>query len=240
MPDPNQNVQAGVFGSADMSTWFRRFSPALPSFCRPVLLAVTQKRSSMLRDGDIAMAGRISLGSRQGSYTATAMWFHWITALFMASILPIAWVMTNMSDGNAWRGLLYTLHKSIGLTIITVVVLRLIWRATHPAPPLSGRVGTAVAVLARANHWLLYAVLLVMPISGYLLSATGKFPISYFGLFTVPGLGVHPLLRHTATTVHLVGQWFVYGLVVLHLLGTSYHVVIARDGTLERMLPEQA
>ncbi len=176
---------------------------------------------------------------RRGRYTPTAMWFHWITALLMASILPIAWVMTNMGDNNPWEGLLYTLHKSIGLTIIAVVVLRLVWRATHPAPPLAGRAGAAVALLARTNHWLLYAVLLVMPVSGYLLSATGRFPTSYFGLFTVPGLGPHPALHRTATSVHLLGQWFVYALVVLHLLGTSYHVVIARDGTLERMLPKQ-
>ena len=176
---------------------------------------------------------------RPDSYTATAMWFHWITALLMASILPIAWVMTNMGDNNAWRGLLYTLHKSIGLTIIALVVLRLSWRAAHPAPPLAGRSGAAIALLARTNHWLLYAVLLAMPASGYLLSATGRFPTSYFGLFTVPGLGSHPALHQAATTVHLIGQWFVYALVALHLLGASYHVVIARDGTLERMLPRQ-
>lgn len=186
------------------------------------------------------MASEIDAGPRQLHYTATAMWFHWITALFMASILPIAWVMTSMDHDDAWRGLLYTLHKSIGLTIIAVVALRLIWRASHPAPPLAGRAGAPLALLARTNHWLLYAVLLAMPISGYLLSATGKFPISYFGLFTVPGLGDHPVLRHAATTVHLVGQWFVYALVALHLLGTSYHIVIARDRTLERILPEQA
>ena len=186
------------------------------------------------------VASTAKFAPNQGRYTATAMWFHWITALLMASILPIAWVMTNMGDGNAWRGLLYTLHKSIGLTIVAVVVVRLIWRASHPAPPLAGRAGAALAVLARTNHWLLYATLLAMPISGYLLSATGKFPISYFGLFTVPRLGNHPELRHVATAVHLIGQWFVYALVALHLLGTSYHVVLARDGLLERMLPEQA
>ena len=185
------------------------------------------------------MPTKLASGRQEGGYTATAMWFHWITALLIASILPIAWVMTNMDHGNAWRGLLYTLHKSIGLTIVAVIALRLLWRATHPAPPLAGRAGTAVAALARTNHWLLYAVLLAMPVSGYLLSATGRFPISYFGLFTVPGIGDHPALRHTATSVHLIGQWVVYALVVLHLLGTSYHVVIARDGTLGRMLPKQ-
>ena len=179
-------------------------------------------------------------GTMRRSYTAGAMWLHWITVLLMAAILPIAWVMTNMAHENAWRGLLYTLHKSIGLTIIALVVVRLVWRATHPAPPLAGRTGRVVAALARTNHWLLYAVLLAMPVSGYLQSATGRSPVSYFGLFTVPGIGVHPALHHAAASVHLVGQWFVYGLVMLHLLGTSYHVVVARDGTLERMLPEQA
>ena len=173
------------------------------------------------------------------AYTATAMWFHWITAALMAAILPIAWVMTNMGDGNAWSGLLYTVHKSLGLTIVAIVVLRLAWRASHPAPPLAGRAGAAVALLAKTNHWLLYTILLVMPISGYLLSATGKHPISYFGLFDVPLLGPAPALHQVATSVHLIGQWFVYGLVALHLLGTSYHVVVTRDGTLQRMLPEQ-
>ena len=73
------------------------------------------------------------------AYTATAMAFHWLTAALMAAILPIAWVMTNMGDDNAWSGLLYTTHKSLGLTIVAIVVLRLAWRASHPAPPRAGR-----------------------------------------------------------------------------------------------------
>lgn len=173
------------------------------------------------------------------AYTATAMWFHWITAALVAAILPIAWVMTNMGDHNPWSGLLFTVHKSLGLTIVAIVVLRLAWRASHPAPPLAGRAGAAVAMLARTNHWLLYAILLVMPISGYLLSATGKNPISYFGLFDVPVIGPAPALHRAAIGVHLIGQWFVYAFVALHLLGAGYHVAVARDGTLERMLPEQ-
>ncbi len=182
----------------------------------------------------LGSAGRIG-----AAYTESAMWFHWVTAILMALIVPIAWVMTNLPEHAPIGGLLYMLHKSLGLTILAIVVLRLGWRARHPAPPLSGRVGAVIALTARASHWLLYAVLLAMPVSGYLLTATSNHPLSYFDLFAVPKIGDVPWLHRSATSVHLIGQWAVYALVVLHLLGTAYHVVVARDGTLDRMLPRQ-
>ncbi len=172
-------------------------------------------------------------------YTAAAMAFHWITALLIAAILPIAWVMTSLPDEDPTGRTLRRAHASIGLPALASVVVRLAGRATHPAPPRGARAGPLVALLARANHWLLYAVLLVMPISGYLWSATGKHPIPYFALFDVPVIGPSPWLHEAAGNVHVVGQWFVYALVVLHLLGVAYHVVVARDGVLNRILPAQ-
>ena len=157
----------------------------------------------------------------------------------MALILPIAWVMTSMAENNPKSGFFFMLHKSIGLTILAIVIARLAWRATHPAPPLEHRTNPAIALLAQVNHWLLYAILLIMPVSGYILSATAKYPTTWFDLFTVPAIGTMPRLHDAAEGVHVIGQWFVYAFVLLHMLGVAYHVVVKRDGLLNRILPEQ-
>jgi cytochrome b561 len=176
-----------------------------------------------------------------GGYTRTAQALHWITAALMSAVLPIAWVMVNMPESAHFRGLLFTLHKSVGLTIVALVAVRIAWRAKHPAPPLDD-VGLArwEKVAAIASHWMLYVVLVGMPISGYLLDAAGGYPISYFGLFSVPLLPKSPALSSAATWVHVaVGQWLVYTLVFLHVAATVWHVSIRRDGVLDRMLPPQ-
>jgi cytochrome b561 len=83
-------------------------------------------------------------------------------------------------------------------------------------------------------------VLIGMPVSGYLLDATSGYPISYFGLFSVPVLSNSPAFASAATWVHVVvGQWVVYSLILLHVAATVWHVSLRRDGVLDRMLPEQ-
>jgi cytochrome b561 len=174
-------------------------------------------------------------------YTLTAQALHWITAALMFIVLPIAWVMMNMPETAHMRGLLFTLHKSVGLSIVMLVAIRLTWRAMHSAPPLTGRLGRWEKRAAIVSHWMLYVILIGMPISGYLLDATGGYPISYFGLFSVPVLPKSPALANLATWVHVaVGQWLVYALILLHLAATVWHVSVRRDGVLNRMLPEQA
>jgi cytochrome b561 len=174
-------------------------------------------------------------------YTLTAQALHWITAALMFTVLPIAWVMMNMPETAHMRGLLFTLHKSVGLSIVMLVAIRLAWRVIHPAPPLAGRLGRWEKGAAIVSHWMLYAILIGMPVSGYLLCATGGYPISYFGLFSVPVLPKSPALANLATWVHVtVGQWLVYALILLHLAATVWHVSVRRDGVLNRMLPEQA
>ena len=174
-------------------------------------------------------------------YTATAQALHWVTAALMFTVLPLAWVMVNMAEGAPASGLLYTLHKSVGLTILALVAVRLAWRARHPAPPLPGRSARWEAASASASHWLLYLILVGMPVSGYLLSAAGGHPTTYFGLFTLPGLPKDDALARAAYWTHVaVGQWLAYALILLHLGATVWHVAVLRDTVLDRMLPEQA
>lgn len=184
--------------------------------------------------------GGTTLDAPSRRYTATAQGLHWLTALLFVAILPVAWHMTMLERTDPTRESWFTVHKSLGLTILALAVIRLAWRALHPPPLLPGTMSRVEEWLAMASHWLLYAILLAMPISGYLLSAAGGHPVSYFGLFDVPALVPQsPILSKAGATFHILGQWAVYGLVGLHVLATAWHIAVKRDGVLDRMLPEQ-
>ena len=186
-------------------------------------------------DGAVAAAAAPSK-----RYTATAQALHWVVAALMFTVVPLAWVMVNMPRTAPSREWLYTLHKSVGITILMLVAVRLAWRAWHPAPPLPGRMAVWERRMAHASHWLLYAILIGMPVSGYVLSATGTSGVPYFDLFKLPALPRDPAVNEAARWLHAaIGQWLVYALIVLHLLATAWHAVVRRDGVLDRMLPEQ-
>jgi cytochrome b561 len=170
-------------------------------------------------------------------YNPVSQALHWLTALLALAILPLAWVAISLPNGEA-KGTFFVLHKSVGFTIFAIVVIRIVWRMIHPAPadPAAPR---ALEVIARINHWLLYAVFLLMPVSGYLLSAFAGRSTPYFWLFTIPGFEKNEPVSKAFEAAHVAGQFAVYLLVALHVAGTVWHLVVRRDGLLERMLPVQ-
>ncbi len=176
---------------------------------------------------------------RATRYSALGQLFHWVSALLMFAVLPLAWAMIVIARDNPNRETLYTIHKSIGVTILALTALRLGWRAVHPAPPLPASMAVWEKFLARASHWALYAAMVLMPASGYVLSSAGGHPVSYFGLFTLPALPQNRALAQAADWVHVMGQWAVYALIVLHVAATVFHLLVRRDGVLDRMLPAQ-
>ncbi|SDR41022.1 cytochrome b561 [Rhizobiales bacterium GAS113] len=171
-------------------------------------------------------------------YTPLAQALHWVTALLAFAILPIAWVMQAMSRGPQ-REALVTIHRSLGVTILALIAIRMLWRAGHPAPAASGRHGVFLRVAAEAGHWLLYAIFIVMPVSGYILSAAGGHTVPFFGLVDLPALPDNRALSEAARFVHNTTSWAVYALVATHIGAAAWHVAVFRDGTLERMLPAQ-
>ena len=172
-------------------------------------------------------------------YSPAMQALHWVTALLMFAVLPLAWAMVEAPRTDPGRELLYTLHKSIGVTILALAAIRLLWRVSRPVPAEPASIPRWMALGGRASHWLLYAVLFAMPISGYLLSTAGGNPVSYFGLFDLPSFPKNPDLQSTARSVHLTLQWAVYALIVLHVAATAFHVAIRKDGLLDRELPPQ-
>ncbi len=164
--------------------------------------------------------------------------FHWLIVLLILCLAIVGLTMDELPKTPKYFWV-YTLHKSTGITVLVLVLLRLGWRlyAGTPAPvPGTPRWQERIASL---THWLLYALILAMPLSGWLYdSASGLRPFNYFGLFPMPKL-VAPdeALSELAHDAHETLFWVLVLLVAVHAAAAFYHHLFQRDATLARMLP---
>ncbi len=140
----------------------------------------------------------------------------------------------NTSTGES----LLLWHRSVGVVVLAAMLFRLIWRRRHRPPPLPPSVPPLAAALAHATHRSLDAILIAMPLAGYVGAAAAGHRVSLFGLVSLPPLLPEDLrLSQAATAIHLAGQYLFYFLVVLHVAGALYHAARRGDGVFERMLP---
>ncbi len=138
-------------------------------------------------------------------------------------------------------------HKSIGLTVLALSILRLVWRLINPVPPLPRGMGTFTRGLAHASHFLLYFAIIVIPLSGWLMVSASSFGLGtpFFGLFHVPDapfLSTLPrALKHpyheAFETVHVYVAWATIVLIPIHILAALYHQFLRGDDVLKRMTP---
>ncbi len=173
----------------------------------------------------------------QTRYGAVAIGLHWLIAAALVALYWIGWTMTDLDLGPD-KLRLYALHKSIGLTVLLGVVVRLLWRVTHTPPSLPADVAPWQKTVSAITHWSLYALLLLIPLSGWLLNGTTGFPIAWFGTFAVPNLiSADAGWKDTAAMVHELFGKFLLALVALHVAGALHHHFVLRDAVLTRMLP---
>lgn len=165
--------------------------------------------------------------------------FHWISAALLVAIGGIGLYMTGMRNGID-RIEMYALHKSLGLTLLAVVLLRLLWRHTHETPgPVDGMHRT-LRRSAALVHWSLYALMPAMPLTGWLMNSAAGYPLQWFGLVNLPAIaGRDEGLRELAASLHEAGFWVLVALVVGHVFAALYHHIFLGDGTLQRMLPSR-
>jgi cytochrome b561 len=162
---------------------------------------------------------------------------HWVV---VALILVMAWIGLRMGDmpNGPDKIATYATHKSIGITILVLVLARLAWRLYAGAPdavPGTPRLQERVASL---THWALYALLLAMPISGWVVNSSSGFPLQWFGLFNLPAItGKDHALHELSEELHEWLFWAMVTLAVLHAAAALYHHLFVRDATLVRMLP---
>jgi cytochrome b561 len=168
-------------------------------------------------------------------YTATAIVLHWLIALLVIGNFAWGWWMQEIPKSPPGiRADAFNLHKSIGLTLVLLMAVRLGWRVRHPAPPLPA-MPVWQARAARWTHALLYVALIAMPVTGYLGSVYSGYPVKFFGM-ALPAWGSkQAALKDFFAAVHLYASWLLAGLVALHVAAAVKHALADRDGILGRM-----
>lgn len=171
-------------------------------------------------------------------YSGTAMALHWLIALLIIGGFALGWVMTDIPGFTPAKLKYFAWHKWIGVTAMALIIIRLVWRATHTPPPLPATTGRMAAMAAHGVHHLLYLLMVCVPVSGYIYSSIAGIQVVYLGLVPLPTLvGPHPELRHLFRNIHVYLDWTLFAVVILHFLAVVKHQLLDRDRLLSRMLP---
>ena len=185
--------------------------------------------------------------SRAQRYTKPAMFLHWTIAILMPVNVVLAWLVDDLPD--SLQRFTVDTHKSIGITVLGLAIMRLLWRATHPAPPLPASYPHWERLAAHLAHIGLYVLIFALPISGWLHDSAWKdaptHPMFLFGLVPWPRIAaiaeLDPATKENFHTVFfMIHQAFAYGLYALfaaHVAGALKHQFLDKEPELQRMLP---
>ena len=180
-------------------------------------------------------------------YDSVAMTLHWLIAAAVLTNIALGLYMGDLPRSDPMKFAIIQLHKSIGLTVLVLTLMRIAWRLMHPFLPLPEDMPRALKFLARTTHILLYTLLLALPLTGWMIVSSSPLglPTSYFGLFDWPHLWFladmtresKKIMVETFEDTHVFLAWIMICLVPLHIAGALYHQFVRRDSVLKRMLP---
>jgi cytochrome b561 len=174
-------------------------------------------------------------------YTAASRWLHWITALLVLATIPAGIVMVTDGLPRGLQNGLFIFHKNVGVVILALVVARLGVRAVSPAPALPHGVPAWQRHASRVSHAALYALLIVMAVSGYVRVVAGGFPLEMLDAIGAPRLAPRSdPLAENAKAVHAGTRYALGAVILLHVAAAAYHALIRRDGVFGRMWPPVA
>jgi len=170
-------------------------------------------------------------------YTRTAITLHWLLVILLLSQVMFGWYLEGIERGTPARTIYVNLHKSTGICIGLVILFRLYWRVTHPAPPLPLEMPAWERLAAKWSHVLLYVCMLVMPLSGYVASNYSKYGVNFFNAIKFPPWGVDDkAIYGFFNTTHIVTSYIFLALIAIHVLAALRHA-FRRDGIFSRMWP---
>lgn len=189
-------------------------------------------------------------------YTKTAVVLHWLIAIAIFGMFALGWWMSDLpkeapkqmaydlfdwgiytwqlAEESSPRTFYYNLHKSLGITILALIAIRVLWRFTHKPPPILSSYKSWERKLATGAHHLLYLLMIALPVSGVIMSVYSKYGIKWFGIPFIKGLDNNDM-REFYLEVHEAIGIIILVVVVLHIAGALKHKFIDKDETLKRM-----
>jgi cytochrome b561 len=189
-------------------------------------------------------------------YTKVAIILHWLIAIMIFGMLAVGFYMSELpkdapklasfdlfdlgvymvqlQEAVSPRSYYFNLHKSFGVTVLALVLLRVLWKLTHKAPTLPDNIPAWQKKVAHASHHLLYVLMLVMPLSGLTMATFSKYGVIWFGIPLIEGLG-NDAMRDVFKEVHGVTAILLVALIALHILAALKHRLINKDDVMGRM-----
>jgi len=186
---------------------------------------------NLISDAD---AGAHEAGTQR--YDKVLVALHWLLALALIGQLLLGlWMVDLPKEPPGYRGGWFNVHKSIGLVIAVFIVWRMGWRISHPAPAAVAAPGTWQHIVSKLNHGLMYLCMVAMPLTGFIGSNFSQYPIKFFG-YPLPRLfEPQPDMKALLSEVHELFAFLFMALIALHLAAVVWHVLVKRDGLLQRM-----
>jgi cytochrome b561 len=181
-------------------------------------------------------AAPLDAGAGVPRYSPAQIALHWVIELAIIVMLGIGLYMVALPKGLAFKSSLISFHKSLGMTVFLLVLIRIVVRVVAGRPPLPPTPAWQ-RVVASMTQGLLYVAMIVMPLTGYLGSSFNKFSTRFWGIPLPMWAWDDPGLRKIFFTAHTVGAWVLIALIVLHVSGALKHQLMDRDRLMDRMLP---
>ncbi len=170
------------------------------------------------------------------SFGSVARFFHWSISFLFLFQFGIAMVMTEMGKEDAYRETFYMLHQSVGITVLILALFRLLWRKMTPLPDWPETMTDSDKKLFSFTEWGLYLIMLVMPLSGYILTMAEGEAFDFFGLFATPDLiGKSEVLEEIGEYLHRIAGYLTVGLIGAHVTLVLRHHCSFKDSFLSRM-----
>ena len=180
-------------------------------------------------------AGVPSPDNARLAYGNFAKLLHWIIAAILVAQFALGWLMPNIRRGMEPGVAMHT-HISIGIVVLALIVVRLLWRLTHPVEPAPELLRWQ-RVTSEAVHWSLYLLVFVTTLSGWFYASARGWTLSFFGLFPLPALVAQgSSLGHAIGSIHEDMVWVLAGVVAIHAAAALLHALVYRDQVMQRML----
>ena len=171
------------------------------------------------------------------TWTPIAKGLHWLMAALLLGLLALGLYMTDLPLSPE-KLLLYSWHKWLGVSAFLLLWCRLLWRLTHRAPAAPDGLSAGMARLATLGHLALYALMLLIPLSGWLMSSAKGVPTVWFGLWPIPDLLPRDrALGDALQLVHRALNYLLMATIAGHVAAALWHHTVRKDDTLRRMLP---